>query len=111
MLVSEDGKKFVVLGKQYHCIFDMPKHLGAVLASPYRKSINASLYGLVAQGSKFSLQLRRDTDRSTTAGKAVPVPATPVTLAADCVMMTGAVVLSPIIEVRLVSVAGVVLEP
>ncbi|KEH15472.1 transmembrane protein, putative, partial [Medicago truncatula] len=62
-LVSEDGKKFVVLGEKYHYIFDMPEHLGAVLASPYRKSINASLYGFVAQGSKisgkFRLQLRR----------------------------------------------------
>ncbi|CAB3759469.1 hypothetical protein LMG29660_03693 [Burkholderia puraquae] len=62
-LVSEDGKKFVVLGKKYHYIFAMPEHLGAVLASPCRKSINASLYGFVAQGSKisgkFSLQLRR----------------------------------------------------
>ncbi len=50
----------------------MPEHVGVVLASPYRKSINASLYGRVAQGSKvlgeFSLQLRRDTDRITTAG-------------------------------------------
>ncbi|WP_321839835.1 hypothetical protein [Burkholderia cepacia] len=62
-LVSEDGKKFVVLGEKYHYIFDMPEHLGAVLASPYRKSINASLYEFVAQGSKisgkFRLRLRR----------------------------------------------------
>ncbi|WP_230950064.1 hypothetical protein [Burkholderia cepacia] len=146
-LVSEDGKKFVVLGEKYHYIFDMPEHLGAVLASPYRKSINASLYGFVAEGSKisgkFRLQLRRAdmtdddrdralgdgfttrgsrdlemkgalagsryladgfaqgktwssfahsykidvTDRITTAGKALRVPATPVTLAADGVMI------------------------
>ncbi|WP_174931537.1 hypothetical protein [Burkholderia lata] len=170
-LVSEDGKKFVVLGKKYHYIFDMPEHLGAVLASSYRKSINASLYGFVAQGSKisgeFSLRLHRNdmtgedwdraledgftklgsvdlgmtgalagsryladgfaqgktwssfthsykiqvTDRITTAGKAVRVLATPVTLAADGVMMLGAVVLSPIIVVMLAPVAGVALGP
>ena len=170
-LVSEDGKQFVVLGKKYHYIFDMPDHLGAVLASPYRKSIEASLSGLVAQGSKisgdFSLRIHRDhmtdedwnraledgftklgdwdlgmkgelagsryladgfaqgktwssfahsykipvTDRITTAGKAVRVLATPVTLAADGVMMIGAVVLSPIIVVMLAPVAGVALGP
>ncbi|AYQ38359.1 hypothetical protein CVS37_09765 [Burkholderia lata] len=170
-LVSEDGKKFVVLGKKYHYIFDMPEHLGAVLASPYRKSINAALYGFVAQGSKisgkFSLQLSRTnmtdddwnraledgftkrgsdglemggalegsryladgfaqgktwssfahsykievTDRITTAGKAVRLLATPVTLAADGVMMVGAVVLSPVIVVMLAPVAGVALGP
>ncbi|WP_244136509.1 hypothetical protein [Burkholderia sp. BCC0405] len=43
-LVSEDGKEFVVLGKQYHYTFDMPEHLGAVRASHYRKSINALRY-------------------------------------------------------------------
>ncbi|VWB65457.1 5-formyltetrahydrofolate cyclo-ligase [Burkholderia lata] len=170
-LVSEDGRKFVVLGKKYHYIFDMPEHLGAVLASPYRKSINAALYGFVAQGSKisgkFSLQLSRTgmtdddwnraledgftkrgssglemtgvldgsryladgfaqgktrssfahaykiqvTDRITTAGKAVRVLATPVTLAADGVMMIGAVALSPIIVVMIAPVAGVALGP
>ncbi|WP_175867311.1 hypothetical protein [Burkholderia contaminans] len=170
-LVSEDGKKFVVLGTKYHYILDMPEHLGAVLASPYRKSINASLYGFVAQGSKisgkFSLRLHRSdmteedrdcaledgftklgsvdlemkgalagsryladgfaqgktwssfthsykiqvTDRITSAGKAVRVLATPVTLAADGVMMIGAVVLSPIIVVMLAPVAGVALGP
>ncbi|MDN7878176.1 hypothetical protein [Burkholderia aenigmatica] len=170
-LVSEDGKKFVVLGKKYHYIFDMPEHLGAVLASPYRKSIKAALYGFVAQGSKisgkFSLRLPRNgmtdedwdraqedgftklgsrdlemngvldgsryladgfaqgktwssfehsyriqvTDRITTAGKAVRLLATPVTLAADGVMMVGAVVLSPVIVVMLAPVAGVALGP
>ncbi|MCA7883269.1 hypothetical protein LGM58_08720 [Burkholderia contaminans] len=170
-LVSEDGKKFVVLGTKYHYILDTPEHLGAVLASPYRKSINASLYGFVAQGSKisgkFSLRLHRSdmteedrdraledgftklgsvdlemkgalagsryladgfaqgktwssfthsykiqvTDRITSAGKAVRVLATPVTLAADGVMMIGAVVLSPIIVVMLAPVAGVALGP
>ncbi|WP_423392240.1 hypothetical protein [Burkholderia sp. LMG 21824] len=104
-----------MLGKQYHYTFDIPEHLGAVPASPYRKSINAALCGLVAQGSKvlgkFSLQLRRDTDRITTAGKTVRVLATPVTLAADGVMTIGAVVLSSIIEVMLVPVAGVALGP
>jgi len=170
-LVSEDGRKFVVLGKKYHYIFDMPEHLGAVLASPYRKSINVALYRFVAQGSKisgkFSLQLSRTgmtdddwnraledgftkrgssglemtgvldgsryladgfvqgktwssfahaykihvTDRITTAGKAVRVLATPVTFAADGVMMIGAVVLSPIIVVMLAPAAGVALGP
>ncbi|MBZ5790316.1 hypothetical protein K8353_09360 [Burkholderia contaminans] len=164
-LVSEDGKKFGVLGEKYHYIFDMPEHLGAVLASPYRKSINASLDGFVAEGSKisgkFRLQLRRAdmtdddwnraledgftkrgsndlemkdalagsryradgfaqgktwssfahsykidvTDRITTAGKAVRVLATPVTLAADGVMMVGAVVLTPIAVVMIASIA------
>ncbi|HDR9585468.1 hypothetical protein [Burkholderia stabilis] len=170
-LVSEDGKKFVVLGKKYHYIFDMPEHLGAVLASSYRKSIKASLYDFVAQGDKisgkFELELHRSdmadddwdraladgftsdgrndlkmkgaldgtryladgfaqgktwssfahsytiqvTDRITTAGKAVRVLATPVTLAADGVMMIGAVVLSPVIVVMLLPAAGLALGP
>ncbi|WP_321785061.1 hypothetical protein [Burkholderia pyrrocinia] len=169
--VSEDGKKFIVLGKKYHYIFDMPEHLGAVLASPYRKSIKASLYDFVAQGGKisgkFRLELHRTdmtdddrdraladgftndgrddlkmkgaldglryladgfaqgktwssfahsytiqvTDRITTAGKAVRVLATPVTLAADGVMMVGAVVLLPVIVVVLAPSAGLALGP
>ncbi|MFJ1209967.1 hypothetical protein [Burkholderia pyrrocinia] len=46
-----------------------------------------------------------------TAGKAVRVLATPVTLAADCVMMIGAVVLFPVIVVMLAPSAGVTLGP
>lgn len=57
-IVSEDGKKFVVLGKQYHDIFDMPEHLGAVPASSCRKSIRAALDGFVAQGSKIAGECR-----------------------------------------------------
>ncbi|WP_254609672.1 hypothetical protein [Burkholderia lata] len=50
--VSEDGRKFVAPGKKCHDIFDLPRHLGVVLALPYRKSINASRYEFVAQGGK-----------------------------------------------------------
>ncbi|AFQ48268.1 hypothetical protein GEM_1843 [Burkholderia cepacia GG4] len=170
-LVSEDGKKFVVLGKKYHYIFDMPEHLGAVLASSYRKSIQAALYGFVAQGSKISGEYRlvlaragvtdddwaraqtdgftkyhvgessmdgtlngsryladgfaqgktwssfsraytiQVDDRLTTGDKAVRVLATPVTLAADGVMMIGAVVLFPVIVVMLAPAAGLALGP
>lgn len=47
-----------------------------------------------------------------TAGKAVRVlVATPVTLAADCVMMIGAVVLFPVIVVMLAPSVGVTLGP
>jgi hypothetical protein len=53
-----------VLGEKYHYIFDIPEHLGAVLASPYRKSINASPHGFVAQGSKISGRFSRQRGRS-----------------------------------------------
>jgi len=166
-LVSEDGKKFVVLGKRYHYIFDMPEHLGAVLVSSYRKSIQAALSGFIAQGSKISGEYRlalsradvtdddwaraqadglttsrqgelsmegalngsryradgfeqgktwssfshtytiEVDDRLTKGDKAVRVLATPVTLAADGVMMIGAVVLFPVIVVVAAPLAGV----
>ena len=68
-LVTEDGKKLVVLGKQYHYILDMPAHLEAVLAAPYRKWVTASLYGFVAKGDKingeFDLHIRDARKRMT----------------------------------------------
>lgn len=157
-LVTDDGKKLVVLGKQYHYILDMPAHLDAVLAAPYRKSVTASLYHFVAEGDKihgeFGLHIRGArkrmtaddyqraladgftehytdlvlegsvsgtryttegfklgqgssafnepheidvTDVITPAGTAVRLLVTPVTLAADGVLMIGAIVLSPVI--------------
>lgn len=53
-LVTDDGKKLVVLGKQYHYILDMPAHLDVVLAAPYRKWVTASLYHFVAKGDKIN---------------------------------------------------------
>ena len=47
-LVTDDGKKLVVLGKQYHDILEMPAHLDAVLTAPYRKGVTASLYLITA---------------------------------------------------------------
>ena len=169
-LVTEDGKKLVVLGKQYHYILDMPAHLDVVLAAPYRKWVTASLYGFVAKGDKitgdFDLHIRdarkrmtaddyqraladgfteRDaqlvlrgsvsgtryttdgfkldqnsstfnkpyeisvTDAITPAGTAVRLLATPVTLAADGVLVIGAVVLSPLIVPFVIGImAGVI---
>ncbi|MDR8730673.1 hypothetical protein [Burkholderia pseudomultivorans] len=171
-LVSEDGKKFVVLGQQYHYIFDMPEHFGAMLVSPYRQSLEVSLVNFVARGgaitgdywlrlrpakpltaderaqaladgfttrgsvelemkgtlhgtryradgfdqgktwSSFSRPYTIDVvDRLTTADKAVRVLATPVTLAADGVLMVGAVALSPVIIVALLPAAGLAIGP
>ncbi|MCD9227685.1 hypothetical protein LPV64_02325, partial [Ralstonia pseudosolanacearum] len=68
-LVSENGKKLVVLGKQYHYILDMPEHLQAVLSAPYRKRVTASLYDFVAEGDKitgkFNLQVHDARTRMT----------------------------------------------
>ncbi|MFC0130643.1 hypothetical protein [Ralstonia solanacearum] len=156
-LVSENGKKLVVLGQRYHYILDMPEHLQAVLSAPYRKRVTASLYDFVAEGDKitgnFNLQVRNARTRMTvedrqraladgfteyygdlalqgsvsgtryrtdgfkqeqvpstfnepyridvvetmtSAGKAVRLLATPVTLTVDGVLMIGAVVLFPV---------------
>jgi hypothetical protein len=43
-LISQDGKKLVVLGKNYHYVFDMPPSLKQVLFSSFRKAIDANLY-------------------------------------------------------------------
>ncbi|CCF96795.1 hypothetical protein B7R77_04265 [Ralstonia solanacearum K60] len=156
-LVSENGKKLVVLGQRYHYILDMPEHLQAVLEASYRQSVTAAFYGFVADGDKisgkFKLYVRRDRTRMTegdrqralvdgftqhggnlelvgsvsgtryrtdgfkqeqvpsafnepyridvvetmtSAGKAVRLLATPVTLTVDGVLMIGAVVLFPV---------------
>ncbi|MHA6920855.1 hypothetical protein [Ralstonia pseudosolanacearum] len=66
-LVSENGRKLVVLGKRYHYILDMPEHLQAVLEAPYRQSVTAALYGFVVDGDKitgkFKLDVHRDRAR------------------------------------------------
>lgn len=171
-LVSDDGRKFVVLGTQYHYIFEMPEHFGAMLASSYRQSLEVSLVDFVEQGDTITgnywLRLRpvkpltdderaqaladgftlrgsvelemkgtlhgtryradgfdqRKTwwsfsrpytvhvvDRLTTADKAVRVLATPVTLAADGVLMIGAVALFPVISVTVLPAASLAVGP
>ncbi|MGU7773944.1 hypothetical protein ACV229_27665 [Burkholderia sp. MR1-5-21] len=50
-MITEDGKQLVVLGEQYHYIFDMPDKLRPVLLSGYRKSLRSSFYSFYADGS------------------------------------------------------------
>lgn len=61
-MISADGKKLVVLGEQYHYIFDMPEKLLPVLKSDYRTHLNSSFDGFHVDGSVvtgyYSLRLR-----------------------------------------------------
>ncbi|KVN32186.1 hypothetical protein WT11_19955 [Burkholderia stagnalis] len=49
-MITEDGRKLVVLGERYHSIFDMPDKLRPVLMSHYRKSLRSSFYGFHVDG-------------------------------------------------------------
>ncbi|MBN3788244.1 hypothetical protein [Burkholderia sp. Ac-20353] len=53
-MITEDGKKLVVLGDQYHYIFDLPEQLRPVLMSSYRKSLRSSFYSFHADGSSVT---------------------------------------------------------
>lgn len=53
-MVTEDGKKLVVLGARYHYIFDLPDQLRRVLLSDYRKSLRSSFYAFHASGSSVT---------------------------------------------------------
>ncbi|MGT0196069.1 hypothetical protein ACVHYJ_29075 [Burkholderia pyrrocinia] len=49
-MITEDGKKLVVLGTRYHYIFDLPAQLRPVLQSGYRKSLRTTFAGFHASG-------------------------------------------------------------
>ncbi|UEP31038.1 MULTISPECIES: hypothetical protein [unclassified Burkholderia] len=50
-MITEDGKKLVVLGSDYHYIFDLPDSLRPVLQSGYRKSLHTAFTDFHASGS------------------------------------------------------------
>lgn len=53
-LITEDGKKLVVMGTNYHYIFDLPDSLRPVLLSGYRKSFRSAFTGFHASGSNVT---------------------------------------------------------
>ena len=53
-MISEDGKKLVVLGMRYHYIFDLPAQLRPVLLSGYRKSLHTTFAGFHASGGSVT---------------------------------------------------------
>ena len=53
-LITQDGKKLVVIGKRYHYIFDLPPQLHTVMTAPYRPKLHTVFDGFVAQGDKIS---------------------------------------------------------
>ncbi|NIF45047.1 hypothetical protein F3J14_30160 [Burkholderia sp. Tr-862] len=50
-MITEDGKKLVVLGRDYHYIFDLPASLRPVLQSGYRKSLHTAFTDFHGNGS------------------------------------------------------------
>lgn len=62
-LITQDGKKLVVLGERYHYIFDLPPALYKVMTSSYRPKLHTEFRDFVAQGDKISgrykLELKR----------------------------------------------------
>ncbi|WP_230460924.1 hypothetical protein [Burkholderia ubonensis] len=63
-LITQDGKKLVVLGKQYHYIFDMPPQLRAVMTAPYRQKLDTEFIGFEAQGDTISGRYRMTLSRA-----------------------------------------------
>ncbi|WP_175821942.1 hypothetical protein [Burkholderia sp. BCC0419] len=53
-MMTEDGKKLVVLGTRYHYIFDLPAQLRPVLLSGYRKSVRTTFEGFHASGGSVT---------------------------------------------------------
>ncbi|MFL9870615.1 hypothetical protein [Paraburkholderia megapolitana] len=53
-MITEDGKKLVVLGDQYHYIFDLPDKLRPVLMSRYRKSLSSTFFGFRVDGDSVT---------------------------------------------------------
>lgn len=53
-MITEDGKKLVVLGTDYHYIFDLPASLRPVLMSGYRKALHTAFAGFHASGSSVT---------------------------------------------------------
>ncbi|WP_175969984.1 5-formyltetrahydrofolate cyclo-ligase [Burkholderia sp. BCC0322] len=63
-LISADGKSLVVIGKQYHYIFDVPPALAVNLTAPYRPKLYTDFDDFETHGDKITgryvLQLSRD---------------------------------------------------
>ncbi|VWC76056.1 5-formyltetrahydrofolate cyclo-ligase [Burkholderia lata] len=53
-MMTEDGKKLVVLGTDYHYIFDLPAQLRPVLMSGYRKSLHTTFAAFHASGGSVT---------------------------------------------------------
>ncbi|AZQ55753.1 hypothetical protein [Burkholderia cenocepacia] len=53
-MMTEDGKKLIVLGSRYHYIFDLPAQLRPVLLSGYRKSVRTTFDGFHARGGSVT---------------------------------------------------------
>ncbi|KAG8152938.1 5-formyltetrahydrofolate cyclo-ligase [Burkholderia catarinensis] len=53
-LISADGKKLVVIGKQYHYIFDVPPGLAVNLTAPYRPKLYTDFDDFETHGDKIS---------------------------------------------------------
>jgi len=53
-MITEDGKKLVVLGTHYHYIFDLPAGLRPVLQSGYRQSLRTTFTGFHARGGSVT---------------------------------------------------------
>ncbi|AOR70701.1 hypothetical protein BBJ41_24560 [Burkholderia stabilis] len=53
-MITQDGKKLVVLGTRYHYIFDLPAQLRPVLLSGYRKSLHTTFAGFHASGGSIT---------------------------------------------------------
>ncbi|MBN3746072.1 5-formyltetrahydrofolate cyclo-ligase [Burkholderia sp. Se-20373] len=53
-LISADGKKLVVIGKQYHYIFDVPPALAVNLTAPYRSKLYTDFDDFETHGDKIS---------------------------------------------------------
>ncbi|NHV29692.1 hypothetical protein [Burkholderia sp. D-99] len=53
-MITQDGKKLVVLGTDYHYIFDLPAQLRPVLLSGYRKSLHTTFADFHARGGSIT---------------------------------------------------------
>ncbi|WP_322026749.1 hypothetical protein [Burkholderia sp. BCC1977] len=53
-MITEDGNRLVVLGADYHYIFDLPASLRPVLLSRYRKALHTAFAGFHASGSSVT---------------------------------------------------------
>ncbi|KWF89405.1 hypothetical protein [Burkholderia cepacia] len=53
-MITQDGKKLVVLGTNYHYIFDLPAQLRPVLLSGYRKSLRTTFADFHARGGSIT---------------------------------------------------------
>lgn len=68
MLVSQDGKKLAIIGRQFHYIFDVPPELSAILHTSFRNQLSASFWGFtVAPDNSISGYVRLELEKYTPA--------------------------------------------